>query len=385
VSLYNSMQKSSYWLIGAGVLALVAVFVYLMMTRSSGGGGGGTTVPGAPSGVQLSANASTTGDCADWTADLSWTASSGSAPITYTWAFYDPSSCSGTSCSGTPVAKGTTTDTTVTLDSSQLTGFTQYMVVVTATNQWGSAASTPTSVSTGGGFEVDATDVVYMYNDTSNLLLVVGEANTALPSDGFGAALSVNGASAATTTTTYADQTTAMVAYGMQLVDANTQTLGLGLISSGGQPIVYYTPGASDTWTYTFIQQSNTGTLSSSQMLDDSETASPVALIAASTTSGTAFVLTQSTNISVNTLATLGVTSNGMLCPSSVAGCGSPTPAGSFGLIFTDVPALSAGDVLTVSISGGNSWTGSCTADLPSYTVPGTAPSAPGSIALSPP
>lgn len=379
------MPNSSYWLIGAGALALIAVFIYLM-TRGSGGGGGGSGAPGAPSGVQLSANASTTGDCADWTATLSWSASSsGSSPITYKWSFYDPSSCTGSSCSGTPVASGTTTSTSVSLDSSQLSAFTQYMVVVAATNQWGTASSAPTSVTSGGGFEVDASDVSYMYDSTDDLLLVVGLSNTALPADGFAATLEVNGDSAASTTTTYADQTVALVAYAMQMVDGDTQTLGLSLVSNGGTPIVNYSPEANNTWSYQFIQHTSSGTLSSDQMLDASEDASPVALIAGSSSQdGSTLVVTQSSNIGQSTIATIGVTSNGMLCPSSSASCGSPTPAGSFGVIFTDVPALSAGDVLTVSISGGNSWTGSCDADLPPYTLPGTAPSAPGSIALSP-
>lgn len=362
-------------------VVVLALFAYLMMKK---GGSSGGTQPGLPGSIRLSASPNSGGDCSTWNAVLSWSASSGSAPITYTWALYanPTTACSDTGCTGTPVATGSTTSTQVTLDTTQLSGFTSYGAVVTATNAWGQVASTPITVTTGGGFVVDASEVNYLYDSTNNMVVVVGEANTPLPSDGFSATLSVNGSNQGSTTNTYANQTSAWLFYAMQYVTANSSTYVFQVNTDNNSQGVQYLTDDGNTWQYQTTAPSQTGTLNSDQMLDPTVQYSAAATVA-SLQSGTLGIWGLVNSVFTQ-LFTLAVVSNGQLCAAANPTCGAVTPAGSFGMLFTDVPTLAAGDELVVSMAAGNSWTGSCDATLPSYTIAGTPPSVPGSITLNP-
>lgn len=357
-------------------VVVLALFAYLMMKGGSGGG----TQPGLPGSIRLSASPNSGGDCSTWNAVLSWSASSGSAPITYTWALYanPTTACSDTGCTGTPVATGSTTSTQVTLDTTQLSGFTSYGAVVTATNAWGQVASTPITVTTGGGFVVDASEVSYVYDSANNMLVVVGQANTPLPTDGYAATLDVNGNQVGSTTDTYADQTSAFIDYAMQLIATVDTLVAVQIANSSNTSVIQYVTSGGTSWTFTTAGGGSTGQLTTSQMFDPTQTNSAANVIAGMQ-SGSLQVYDQSFNTT-----TLAAISNGLLCASSNTNCGAVTPAGSFGMLFTDVPTLAAGDELVVSMAAGNSWTGSCNATLPSYTIAGTPPSVPGSITLNP-
>jgi hypothetical protein len=284
----------------------------------------------------------------------------------------------------------------VQLDTTKLQPSTTYYAQVTASNKWGSAASSLAPVTTGLPFVVASGSVNMLYSPTSGTLAVVGGANSAVSSDVSGT-LSINNGTPINSAAGMGSQTSGTIDYFTTLMQKNISAI----ISVPGQGCAGATASAinqamnSNTFLdniYSYNLDPNDSTfnglntdsttfvtgLSAAQMTDPSVNGSLANVLANVANGCSVYMGPGWGQLSSTAVATV---MNHDICLTQ-ADCSAA--AGSFGLLWTSVPALQPGDSLSVSLSAGNANTGPCTTMLSPIVVPGTPPSSPTAVHLTP-